>query len=260
MRRIATFVLLAGVAGAAMASNDAWDNAAQYVTWSDPAINGGAGFAPWVFRTYTDGGSAGFFRAVPATSADLNDIATEGKAWAVYANQGTYNEAVAFRGFTGGPLRAPCTFSVSLEHGGIVPGAGSVGFCMRTGNVASAASDYNVGSRFEFVFIGGKANYSIVDAAGEFDTGIGWSSRGLKIAFTLTTENTYDLQVVRIDTQTTNTFRHRYLAGSRGAGIESVALYAHQLEPNTDQLHNDAFFNSLSVSNAPIPGTVLSLR
>ncbi len=235
-----------------LASNPGADDASDAVYGTNWASgqNGGYGFGPWTNLVETNAGWAGFYIAMTNWDTSLNNIGSgsNGTAWASYANGPGFNQAVAFREFTDGALASGQTFTVYFENGFISNG-GSCGFCLRTGFVANTANDYNTGRRFEFGFIGGSNRYFIVDGTSggnQFDTGVGWTSDGLRIVFTSRGADLYDLQVVRLqDSFTTNFTRALYGTG----GLRSVSLY----NRNTDHpgFAGDVYFNLISVGTEP---------
>ena len=72
------------------------------------------------------------------------------------------------------------------------------GFVLRNGTDTSSK---NNGQRFEFLFVGGNADYSIATNSTSplVDTGVGWTDGGLLLDFTLTGANTYSLTITGID-------------------------------------------------------------
>ncbi len=205
--------------------------------------NGGSGFGAWTLTDDPQSGFAGAFRTT-IINADLNGIGTgttATNAWGEYANSAGFNQAVAYRGLS---LDVAETFSVSIENGGIQNG-GSVGLCLRTGNVNSVVGDYNAGTRFEFSFIGGSNNYYIFDSEAYYDTGIAWQNSGLQLSLTLTSADTYDLMVVQLASATTNFFTGRTLGGTSGTAIESVSMF------NRDAETDNVYFNSMAIIPEP---------
>ncbi len=243
------FVLVAAIA-TVRAANVASDNAndATYTgtsSWST-GQNGGSGFGAWTLASDANGGSAGFFLA-GSGDTDLNGIATGTHAWGTFANGANFQDAVAFRGFTGGSMLVGQTFSISMENGGVQTG-GSAGFTLRTGNTTTTAGDYNTGSRFELFFLGGGSNYSIVDSTGVRDTGIGFTDGGLTMSLTLTGTDTYSFSLSPVGGSTTTLTGT--LAGTAGAGLDSFAMF------NRDAELANVYFNSVGLSAVPEPSTL----
>ncbi len=229
------------------------DTASNYgVAW---AGNGGTGFDTWVFQNNPASGFAGQFLANTGSHGDLNYVwsVPDFKAWGTFANGSGFQESVAFRGFgfTGSGWanalnEAGDQFKVSFEHGGISTG-GAVGFSLRNGNADAGPGNYNTNQRFEFGFQGGTSSYSIFDASGQTFTGIPFTSDGLDVVFTMTSQNHYSLQVFNANGGgLLGTFTGQ-LSGALNSTIDSVALY------NRDAESANAYFNKLEIFNAPIP-------
>jgi hypothetical protein len=184
-------------------------------------------------------GSNGFF----VGSSTNNGAGTSpgidmaGKSWGIYANSGNYT--AAYRAFAS-PIPTGGTFRVDVDNGYIDSGQ-SVGFVLRNGNASSAPGDYNVGARFEFLFLGGTASYAVVDSTGYRPLGVPWTPTGLHLVFTLNTADTYTLQTIDNASGATNT-----ITGTlTGIGsLDSLALYNRNAGSGSD---HDAYFNSLQI-------------
>ena len=225
---VSSSVVLLGTSSHTTAATAAFDHANNYTSWSTGST-GGFGFSTWTIRT-DGGGAAGSFLATqgaPNFNTDLNGIDTGGKAWGTYANGGGFQSVAAFRSLTGGSLLVGQAFDFSFENGNIQTG-GTMGLTLRNGNASATASDYNNGARFELLFTGGSANYTIVDGGGTFDTGIAFTDDGFDVTFLLTGTNTYDLSIYNHDTLTTTTFAGRTLGGS--GGLDSFAFFNRDVE------------------------------
>ncbi len=240
---ITALVLVLSLAIGSTASLIASDNGGNYAGWGTDGQNGGSGFGSWTFKTFASAGFAGFYM----------DTGTPGVSnWAMYANQanlGGSPQSVAFRDFTGGSLSVGQTFSVRFYNTGVDYGGGSVGLTLRTGNITNGVADYNNGSRFEFSFLQGATNYYIYDSAGTFHTAIPWQNTGLDLSLTLTSADTYDIQIVQLGTGTTNLFTGRTLSGTSGNGLDSFALYNRFAGPDADQ--GNIRWNNLEVIPEP---------
>jgi hypothetical protein len=228
--------------------------------------NGGFGFGPWtnVTRLISDG-AAGTFIASNPPNADLNHIATESLAWALFANEGgsggnDIQIAAAYRPL-GSPLDVGQTLSFDLEHGGIQSGSLSVNNPPRTGGFVG------VGLRFGgptqsydpdpiqvegglndlvlFGFRGGDSEYVIMDVqqTSGRPTGLPYTTNGVRV------------NITRIETNLLS-----YVATSKGPGSTSVTFTA-QIggnQPlawlavyNRNAEQNDVFFNNLLIEDAP---------
>ncbi len=223
------------------AYNDGW-NVGQ---------NSGSGFGPWGFFEHDDGSGnshVGRFIAHSNQQVDLQSIAYDNKAWGMFANGAGYEIIYAFRSFNQ-PLQVGNTFSILMETGDFVtkydttdPKPGEIGFALRTGNESNTSFDFSTGARMQFVRIQGELNYQLIDGEESSDTGIFMKDTGVSVNVTLTGADTYDVEIVDIDTGDKVSFEGRSLAGDAGSPIESIALY------NLDGETNDAYFNALQVS------------
>ena len=219
---------------------------------SDPAYsggwingsNGGTGFGPWTLKATGVIGSStnGCFIGSSINNAGGTPpgIDVGGKSWGIYANSGNYT--AAYRTFTNGPLMLGQSLLINMDNGYIDSGQ-SVGLVLRDNNASGSANDYNVGARFEFLYIGFDTtkSYKVVDAGGLQNIGIPFTGTGLRLVFTLTGVNTYTLLVINNVTSVTNT-----VSGTlNGAGpINSIALYNRNAGSGSD---HDAYFNSLQI-------------
>ena len=158
----------------------------------------------------------------------------------MYANNG--NLAVAYRVFVS-PIPSGGVFRVDMDNGFI--DGGTVGFVLRNGNITSSAASYTAGARLQFYFVGGGANYTVVDAAGTHDVGVGFTGTGLHLVVRLGTNDTYTLLAINNASNATNTFTGT-LAGTPGSTLNSVALFNNSAGVG---LQHDAFFNSLQILN-----------
>jgi uncharacterized repeat protein (TIGR03803 family) len=202
--------------------------------------NGGWGFGPWTLTaTSTNAGNDGFFVGTSISNAFVTSpgIDVGGKSWGLYAN--TSNDATAYRGFAS--LTTGSVFSVSMDNG-LIDSGNSVGFVLRNGN---ATTNYNANARFEFLFLGGGSSYAVVDASGYNPIGVPFTGTGLRLVFTLGTNDTYTFTVIDNATANTDTNIAGTLAGAPGSTIDSVALYNRNAGSGPA---NDAFFNSLQIT------------
>jgi hypothetical protein len=233
------------VAGSALASNVASDNAgnAVYSGGWNGGMNGGSGFGSWAQQV--DAG-AGYFYVNsyvnnPATIAP--GIDTSSVSWGLSASVPASATAFAMRPFTGGSLSIGQTFEISLQNGYVDGGA--VGIDLRNG---TSMTDYNAGERLSLYFSGGwhiydgNTNPNLLS----YDTG------GFKVDFTLTSANTYSLTMTNLDPSAAVDNRSitvtGTLAGTAGAGIDSVTLYSQQ---NTTDAYHNMYFNSMSIIPEP---------
>lgn len=170
-------ILLAALVSCAVGSAFAADNFSE---------NGSAGFGSWTITlTSGDGGQNGTFTGNSTGNGD-GDGNADGDignpAWGFYANSG--QTASGVRSFAGGPLAVGQSVLFSFDNGFIGNGA-AAGVALRTSGGANV---------FEFLFVGGTANYAINDA-GSTATTINFSDEGFDLVFTLTSATTYDLTI-----------------------------------------------------------------
>jgi hypothetical protein len=216
------------------------DTGSNYIhpVWSG---NGGTGFDAWVFRTAISGNTATYFVANTTANTDLNYIWTmpSFQSWGTAANGPGYSSVAAFRGFGANSLnRRGDTFRVSMENGGIQNGT-TCGVVLRNGNVSTDSDSYDDNQRLQFYFLGGGANYLVIDSTGVVNTGVPFTFDGVDLVFTLTGANTYQLKIYYAASGVLQATVTGTLAGS--GTIDSVALF------NRDTENNDVFFNDLSI-------------
>ena len=207
--------------------------------------NGGTGFGPWTFTGIGPINSQwnGFYIGSSTNNGggEGPGIDVNGVSWGIYANNGNY--ATAYRSFAYSPLQVGQSFSLSMDNGYIDNGR-YVGFVLRNGNATDGPLDYTTGWRFQFVFFGGGSDYQIYDNAGQSDSGIFFTDTGLRFVFTLTTADTYSLQVIGNSSGTTN-FYSGTLNGTPGSTINSIAIFNFSAGASPAQ---DCFFNSFKIT------------
>ena len=138
------------------------------------------------------------------------------------------------------------SFLINIDNGFIDP-SNTVGFVLRNGNVTTDANSYTNGARFVFQFTGADPNgtYKILDSGGSENTGVSYTTTGLRLKFTLTGTNTYTLLTIDNKTGTNFTFNGTL----KGSGtVDSVALF--NRNAGSGGLF-DAFFNSLQLTGIP---------
>ncbi len=228
----------------------------EYSFGWDFGVNGGFGFGPWEMASETDGGFAGqFVQGNPDNGVDNigtsggASVQPDGTVWASYANKGNFaDKSVQFRDFLSPLAAAGDTFSVSFEHGFIDP-SGKVGISLRDRAVESFAEtveDFADEALFQFFFEGGDDTYTLVDANGEVDTGVGFSFWGIDLDLTLTSATTYNLAITRYGTandpapEVTNLTGLTFAETMGNGTIESLAFF------NIDApTQSDVYFNNL---------------
>ncbi len=218
--------------------------------WSSGS-NGGIGFDPWVLtQSINSSGCDGYF--VGSSTADSTHtppgIDTGGKAWGMYANSancGAPEIVAAYRAFASGPVSVEGQLLIDMDNGLNDTTGAAVGFTLRNGNTTNSPSDYSTGARLQFYLAGGSADYTFVDAAGTHDSGVPLTYSGLRLIFTLGTNDSYTLAIIAYGNGSTNIISGT-LTGTRSSTLDSMALFNN--DNGTDSPH-DVFFNSLTVIN-----------
>src|ERR1017187_4311832 len=251
---IFTGVVLLACASSARAQVYAYDDVSGYAgAAGNPAwlfsttTNGGYGFTPWVF---TKAGSdyEGFYVGNPS------GISTNGNAWGMYANGPTLNNAAAaYRGFSNSlPVNSVFTIRWSNQN---ISGAGHQGgFSLRNGNANASTAHTETRTRCDFYYVGGGLNsFSISEGNGPSYVGLPFASGPFQVEFTLLTADTYRF-VIKDATgvNAITNFDNQPLAGTSGATIDSVALYA--IETDGDQVFNRMAIYSSSLVPPDITG------
>lgn len=229
------------------------DDAAAYfktANWTNGS-NKGYGFTPWTLTTnnYSGGGSRGFYLNngyAIATPTNIPGVYTNLQcSWGIYAN-GTApaggNRTVGYRGF-GSSLSTNVGFKLQWMSEGIgFANTNYAGFVLRNGNAASDVSVYESGYRFELFYVGGGTNsFQIKDGLGTTAIGLPFAdaygnavgghanATGLNCEFTLEPNDTYRFVVRSATNLAVLAFLDgRPLAGTTGASIDSVAIFANQ--------------------------------
>jgi hypothetical protein len=253
-----TFLALLTFPSAQAATTIAFDSQADpaYSTW-DPGDNGGFGWGGgWTFRdqansilTVTDSRKGWFVASSTNNNSitgdsngdgDINSAST-GRAWGLYSNT-TTNDIYAIRPLATS-LSVGETISLDLDNGSIASSQ-VVGFRLLTN-----PSDIN--SRdWEFRFVGGGTNYTIVNSAGTGNnTGIPFSREGLHVDLTMTGATNYMVVVRGLLTGQTITNSGAFVTASPILGI---ALKNQEAGSGSV---SDAYFNNLSITTVvPEPG------
>jgi hypothetical protein len=234
------FVLTAHAANNALdvASNSPYGGAHG---WQN-GDNGGFGFGSWIFSNPGgNGATGGMFIGSSSGNAGgaSGNIDTAGVSWGMYANSGVTTAAV--RPFTGGSLGIGQELDLRIDNGFLSSGS-SEGFGLQTtGGV----------NRLEFFFSGGSGSYTLTDNSGSNPTGIGFTGNGLSIAFTLTSADTYTMDVTPNGGGTT--VLNGTLEGVAGTGIDQMRFFDFN-GGNGQGSNGDFFVNQLEV--VPEPSTI----
>ncbi|MGA2603464.1 MAG: hypothetical protein ABSG14_04480 [Verrucomicrobiia bacterium] len=224
-----------------------FDNTAQPAYsggWTNGS-NGGTGFGPWTLTTtIANINSNGFFIGSSTNNAlgTSPGIDVSGNSWGVYANSGA--AAAAYRSFSNS-VPVGGTFKIDMDNG-FIGSDDSDGFVLRTGNATNDPGAYNTNARFEFLYIGNDPinSYKVVDNAGLYNIGVGFTGTGLHLIFTLTSKDTYTLLVIDNASGNTNATVNGTLGGTPGNTLDSLALYNRSAGSGSQY---DCFFNSLQI-------------
>jgi len=224
-----------------------FDNTAQPAYsggWTNGS-NGGTGFGPWTLTTtIANVNSNGFFIGSSTNNAlgTSPGIDVSGNSWGVYANSGA--AAAAYRSFSNS-VPVGGTFKIDMDNG-FIGSDDSDGFVLRTGNATNDPGAYNTNARFEFLYIGNDPinSYKVVDNAGLYNIGVGFTGTGLHLIFTLTSKDTYTLLVIDNASGNTNATVNGTLGGTPGNTLDSLALYNRSAGSGSQY---DCFFNSLQI-------------
>jgi hypothetical protein len=87
------------------------------------------------------------------------------------------------------------------------------------------------------------ADYTVVDGAGAYDSGVPLTYTGMHLIFTLGTNDSYTLTIITYGGGTTNTISGT-LGGTPSSTLDSLALFNND---NGAGSPHDVFFNSLEI-------------
>lgn len=226
----------------ATAATVASDNGANYGSGWTTGNSGGSGW-----NANTPGWVVSLGSGASSFLISSGGIDTSGKSWGFYAPSGVL--AQAFRYFNNN-LSVGQVFTIDFQNG-LVDSGGSTGFHLRAGG------DTDAFNRFGFYFSGGANDYYIQDNSGaSVDTGVAYTSSGLRIVFLLTGADTYAVTVLEPNTGTAIYTRNGTLvqgAGLTGNGPDRLQVWDFN---NGGTSANNSFFNSISIStDAPLIAT-----
>lgn len=192
--------------------------------------NAGSGWGEWAL---TVDGEGGHFIGTDAST----NLSSHPYAWGLHSRNG--GQSTAVRRF-GAPLAVGEVLRMKFENNH-VQNNGSVGISLRDGR------DERL---FSFLFIGGRPNYLINDAAVDRDTGIPWRTAGLELEFELTSPSTYRFKAAG-----------QTLAGTLNptadGRIRILRFWSH--DAGTGSGHN-VFLADLSIEGAAPPARELAAR
>lgn len=233
VRALAVVIACAAFAAPTVAASLGYDTASNsaYDTGWASGSNGGFGFGAWSHSTTSgDGGQNGLFAGTGHSAF--------GRSRGLYANSG--QTASSIRTFNGGALSLNQTFSISMDTGFINSG-GTVGLSLREGGT----------NRLEFYFIGGSSGYRYNNGS-EVNTGIGFTSDGLRIFVTPTASNQARLRVTNA-TESSELF-NQLIAVTNATSIDRVRLFNFNAGSGAS---NDQFFDDLAIPEPATAGFAL---
>jgi hypothetical protein len=230
IKKFAVGILSLGLSITLHAANTAFDRAdnSPYEpgnTWIT-GQNGGTGFGAWTLNGPGDsnGGHGGFFMGSSTANGSSGSLGidTSGVSWGMYANSLQVVDAI--RPLTGGSLLVGQKITLSIDTGLVASTNGGDPANNGTAGVEGFGLQTSGGTnRIEFFFTGGATNYTLADGTGTHDSGIGFTTNGLALAFTLTGTNSYALDVTPNGGSTT-TFTGS-LEGGTGVDIGRMRFF-----------------------------------
>lgn len=250
------FVSAPAIRASVIIASDAESDPAYSSGWG-PGTNGGSGWGgAWVFRDQSNAlvtatsGSKGWFTGTSTANettdtnadGDIDTPSVSGKAWGLYSNAAN-NDIYAVRPFASA-MAVGQTLSANIDNGNIATNM-VVGLRLLTN-----ASDITTRD-FEFRFVGGATDYTIVNSAGAanaVDTTIPFSREGIHLEFTLTSASTYSILMKSLVNGTTVTQTGTLVSGS--APIVGLAFKNQEAGAGTTA---NAYFNSISLTAVPEP-------
>jgi hypothetical protein len=220
----------------AVAADNGYDTAANSAYsggWANGS-NGGFGFGAWSHSTTSGNSSQNGHFAGTGHSAF-------GRSWGLYANSS--QTASSVRTFNGGALSLNQTFSISMDTGFIDTG-GTVGLSLQQGGT----------NRLEFYFVGGGTGYRYNNGS-EVNTGVGFTTAGLRIFVTPTATNQARLRVTNA-TESSELF-NQLITVTNATAIDRVRLFNANAGSGMDGV-NDQFFDDLAIPEPGSAGVVLA--
>ena len=223
-----------------------------------PGTNGGSGWGgAWTFRDQANvvisatTGSHGWFTGTSTLNettdtngdGDIDTPSVAGKAWGLYSNAAA-NDIYAVRPFASA-MQVGQTLSTDIDNGNVATSQ-VVGLRLLTN-----ASDITTRD-FEFRFVGGATDYTIVNSAGvSNDTTIPFTREGLHLEFTLTSASTYSILMKSLVTGTTVTQTGTLVSGS----APILGFTFKNQEAGTGNTAN-AYLNNITLSAVPEPASM----
>jgi hypothetical protein len=216
---------------ASSANSDSAADPAYGTDWKNEST-AGLGFGPWQLVSNANPSQktfAGFYLAEEKDKPNITPVASNGRAWGLFANGDNFPKACAFR-----PLSQPLAPGQSLSLDILCSPfpessakGGSVGLSLRQGTTAASPDDYNANSRFELCALQDKPNLQIFDGEKESSTTFPSSTLAFRLTFLLKTSDTYDLKLepLPLGQGSPVELKNRHLGGTANSPIESLVLF-----------------------------------
>ncbi len=216
---------------ASSANSDSAADAAYGTDWKNEST-AGSGFGPWQLLTNADPNQktfAGFYLAEEKDKPNITPIASNGRAWGIFANGDNFPKACAFRPLSQ-PLAPGQSLSLEILRSPFPESSakgGAVGLSLRQGTTASSPDDYNQNSRFELCALQDKPTLQLFDGEKESSTTFPSSTFAFRLTFLLKTSDTYDLKLepLPLGQGSPVELKNRRLGGTANSPIESLVLF-----------------------------------
>jgi len=213
------------------ANSDSAADPAYGSDWKNEST-AGLGFGPWQLLTNADPNQktfAGFYLAEEKDKPAIGPLASNGRAWGLFANGDNFPKACAFRPLSQ-PLAPGQSLSLDLLRSPFPEATakgGAVGLTLRTGTTASSPDDYNQNSRFELCALQDKPTLQLFDGEKESSTTFPSSTFAFRLTFLLKTSETYDLKLEPLPLVQGSPveLKNRRLGGTANSPIESLVLF-----------------------------------
>jgi hypothetical protein len=233
------FVTASGLLAASPAGDDA----------SDPVysgggnfggLNGGSGFSDWLNDSEVNDDLAGMFIGDSNSNGGGGGPGInsgENKSFGFYANSGGLSSGTRL---FDGVLADNQSFIVDFDNDELDGESTVQGFGLR---------DADGVTRVEFFVRAGSSAYLINDGETDVDTGVSVTDGGLRLAFTITGEDTYDLSITDLATDSVTELAGRTLGGAPGSRIDRISMYNLNDAADASATKN-LFVNNFSVTCA----------
>ena len=200
------------------------DQAFNYASWT-PGSNEGTGFGAW---TLNKGDNSGFFIATKNENPYLDLGET---AFGLWANSGSTAEAIRPFEYA---MENGESFSVAFENGNIDSGGPGCGFALENASGKTL---------WQFYFNGGQSTY--IHGANKVDTGVGYTSNGVDVVFTLTSATAFSATITpRANASGAKTVTGTLPTVEGGQGIARVRFWNYSCGEGK---HSDVHFDNLRI-------------